>query len=70
MQDRFPPRLLTLPKKSFDAPLAMWFRTSLRDFLNDHPASGELLKRGMVSENGSPNAIAGATVTAIRSERY
>jgi asparagine synthase (glutamine-hydrolysing) len=50
LKDRLPPKLLTLPKKGFGAPLTIWFRTSLRAFLHDHLTSKEFLQRGMVSE--------------------
>ena len=48
--DRLPPPLLTLPKKGFGVPLAIWFRTSLKSFLWDRLLSQEFLGRGMVSE--------------------
>ena len=48
--DRLPPRLLTLPKKGFDVPLAKWYRTSLKSFLWDHLLSREFLGRGLVRE--------------------
>ena len=51
LKDRLPPELLTLPKKGFGAPLAHWFRQSLRTFLHDHLTSAEFLGRGMVSES-------------------
>jgi asparagine synthase (glutamine-hydrolysing) len=51
LQDRLPPKLLTLPKKGFGAPLTVWFRTSLRQFLHDHLTSKEFLGRGMISES-------------------
>lgn len=51
LKDRLPPKLLTLPKKGFGAPLTVWFRTTLRVFLHDHLTSKEFLGRGMVSED-------------------
>lgn len=46
--DRLPPELLTLPKKGFGVPLALWFRNSLRGFLWDHLMSKSFLERGIV----------------------
>ncbi len=50
LSDRLPQELLKLPKKGFGAPLTLWFRTSLRDFLHDHLTCREFLDRGMISE--------------------
>ncbi|MEO8130947.1 MAG: asparagine synthase-related protein, partial [Bryobacteraceae bacterium] len=36
-------------KMGFGVPLALWFRTTLRDFLWDHLTSARFLNRGMVS---------------------
>ncbi len=47
--DRLPPELLTLPKKGFGVPLALWFRGALRSFLWDHLTSASFLGRGIVS---------------------
>lgn len=47
--DRLPPELLTRSKMGFGVPLALWFRTTLRDFLWDHLTSSRFLNRGMVS---------------------
>ena len=47
--DRLPPELLTRSKMGFGVPLALWFRTTLRDFLWDHLTSARFLNRGMVS---------------------
>jgi asparagine synthase (glutamine-hydrolysing) len=46
--DRLPPELLTMPKKGFGVPLALWFRGSLREFLWDHLTSAAFLNRGIV----------------------
>jgi asparagine synthase (glutamine-hydrolysing) len=48
--DRLPPELLTLPKKGFGVPLALWFRTSLRSMLWDHLTSKTFLERNVVSK--------------------
>ena len=50
LSSRLPQELLRLPKKGFGAPLTLWFRTSLRDFLHDHLTSREFLERGLISE--------------------
>jgi asparagine synthase (glutamine-hydrolysing) len=50
LKDRLPAKLLTLPKKGFGAPLTIWFRTSLREYLHDILTSKEFFSRGMVSE--------------------
>ena len=47
--DRLPPELLTRSKMGFGVPLALWFRTTLREFLWDHLTSARFLNRGMVS---------------------
>ena len=47
--DRLPAELLNRSKMGFGVPLAMWFRTSLRDFLWDHLTSSRFHDRGMVS---------------------
>ncbi|MBV9759052.1 MAG: asparagine synthase (glutamine-hydrolyzing) [Acidobacteriaceae bacterium] len=47
--DRLPPELLSLPKKGFGVPLALWFRGSLRSMLWDHLTSRAFLTRGIVS---------------------
>jgi len=49
--DRLPPELLTLPKKGFGVPLALWFRTSLRSMLWDHLTSTTFLDRNIVSKD-------------------
>src|SRR5260370_19903030 len=49
MGNRLPESLLKMPKKGFGVPLARWFRTSLRDFLQDHLTSRRFLDRGIVS---------------------
>jgi len=49
--DRLPPELLTLPKKGFGVPLALWFRTSLRSMLWDHLTSKTFLDRNIVSKD-------------------
>ena len=48
--DRLPPELLTLPKKGFGVPLALWFRGSLRTLLWDLLTSRKFLDRNIVSE--------------------
>ncbi|MFL6351676.1 MAG: asparagine synthase (glutamine-hydrolyzing) [Bryobacteraceae bacterium] len=48
--DRLPPELLTLPKKGFGVPLALWFRSSLRTLLWDLLTSRSFLDRNIVSE--------------------
>jgi len=48
--DRLPPELLTLPKKGFGVPLALWFRGSLRALLWDLLTSRAFLDRNIVSE--------------------
>jgi asparagine synthase (glutamine-hydrolysing) len=47
---RLPPALLTLPKKGFGVPLALWFRSSLRPLLWDVLTSRTFLDRNIVSE--------------------
>jgi asparagine synthase (glutamine-hydrolysing) len=47
--DRLPPELLTLPKKGFGVPLALWFRGQLRTFLRDILLSARFLGRGVVN---------------------
>jgi asparagine synthase (glutamine-hydrolysing) len=49
MGDRLPASLLRKPKTGFAYPLAVWFRTSLRDFLRDHLTSRQFLDRGFLS---------------------
>ncbi|MGI9071625.1 MAG: asparagine synthase (glutamine-hydrolyzing) [Bryobacteraceae bacterium] len=48
--DRLPPELLSLPKKGFGVPLALWFRSSLRALLWDLLTSRAFLDRNIVSE--------------------
>lgn len=48
--DRLPPELLSLPKKGFGVPLALWFRSSLRSLLWDVLTSRTFLDRNIVSE--------------------
>jgi asparagine synthase (glutamine-hydrolysing) len=48
--DRLPPELLSLPKKGFGVPLAIWFRSALRPMLWDHLTSRRFLDRGMVAQ--------------------
>ncbi|MGI8962444.1 MAG: asparagine synthase (glutamine-hydrolyzing) [Bryobacteraceae bacterium] len=48
--DRLPPELLSLPKKGFGVPLALWFRSSLRTLLWDLLTSRIFLDRNIVSE--------------------
>jgi asparagine synthase (glutamine-hydrolysing) len=47
---RLPPELLSLPKKGFGVPLAVWFRSSLRTLLWDVLTSRTFLDRDIVSE--------------------
>jgi asparagine synthase (glutamine-hydrolysing) len=47
--DRLPPELLTLPKKGFAVPLAQWFRSSLRELVNDTLLSTRATTRGVTS---------------------
>ena len=47
--DRLPPALLEQPKKGFGVPLAIWFRTELREYVRDHLMSSRFLNRGFVS---------------------
>lgn len=46
--DRLPPQLLNRPKQGFGVPLALWFRSSLRDFLHDHLTGKTFENRGIV----------------------
>ena len=48
MADRLPPELLRRDKKGFGIPLDSWFRTSLREMLNDHLLSKRFIDRGFV----------------------
>jgi asparagine synthase (glutamine-hydrolysing) len=48
--DRLPPELLSLPKKGFGVPLALWFRSSLRTLLWDLLTSRTFLDRNIVSK--------------------
>jgi len=50
LSERLPERLMKLPKKGFGAPLTLWFRTSLREFLHDRLTSRDFMERGMISE--------------------
>lgn len=47
--DRLPPELLSLPKKGFGVPLALWFRRELRAHLRDVLLSDRFLGRGVVN---------------------
>ncbi len=47
--DRLPPQLLSLPKKGFGVPLALWFRSSLRTLLWDLLTSRTFFDRDIVS---------------------
>jgi asparagine synthase (glutamine-hydrolysing) len=47
---RLPPELLSLRKKGFGVPLALWFRSSLRTLLWDVLTSRTFLDRNFVSE--------------------
>ncbi|HYL34763.1 MAG TPA: asparagine synthase C-terminal domain-containing protein [Bryobacteraceae bacterium] len=49
--DRLPPSVLARPKLGFDVPLAIWFRTSLREFLWDHLTGARAIGRGIVSRD-------------------
>lgn len=46
--DRLPPALLRRPKQGFSVPLAPWFRTSLRDFVQDRLTRQAFLNYGFV----------------------
>lgn len=48
--NRLPPELLTLPKKGFGVPLALWFRSSLRTMVWDYLTSRTFLDRDIVSK--------------------
>jgi asparagine synthase (glutamine-hydrolysing) len=48
--DRLPSELLSLPKKGFGVPLALWFRSSLRTLLWDVLTSRTFLDRNIVSK--------------------
>jgi asparagine synthase (glutamine-hydrolysing) len=47
--DRLPPALLSRKKMGFGVPLAMWFRSSLREFVWDTLTGARFLGRGVVS---------------------
>lgn len=47
--DRLPESLLRRPKMGFGVPLDTWFRTSLRDFLQDHLTGARISERGIVN---------------------
>jgi asparagine synthase (glutamine-hydrolysing) len=47
--DRLPPELLTLPKKGFGVPLAIWFRSQLRGMLHDVLLSARCRERGLLN---------------------
>ena len=48
--DRLPPAILSRAKMGFAVPLRLWFRTSLREFLQDHLSSSMIAARGIVSQ--------------------
>jgi asparagine synthase (glutamine-hydrolysing) len=47
--DRLPHDLIYRKKMGFGFPLVSWFRSELRDFLQDHLLSKQFLERGLVS---------------------
>ena len=49
MADRLPAALLNRPKMGFAAPISVWFRGSLRQFLRDRLMDPKFLNRGIVS---------------------
>ena len=50
LTDRFPPSLLKQKKQGFGTPISRWFRTSLREYLQDMLSPERIRARGLVDE--------------------
>jgi asparagine synthase (glutamine-hydrolysing) len=49
MGDRLPAEIVNRRKMGFAVPVSEWFRTTLRDFLEDHLTSSRFVGRGIFS---------------------